>query len=417
MSLLSAVLLALASPLLAPGPDSRADKRPVGLRPLDFEAAKSMARVEKRPVLVVFCDGADGCKKLAEDVLKEAKLRAWLDEKLVAIQLDRSAQPDVAAKYRVRAAPTYLFLDAKGTEIDRLVGARDSKTLRTEGEDILKGGDPLERLQKRRKGRESDPDMRLRYADILCDRGELDAALAEYVAVNAAGGAAGAAAFDEMLRLARIYPKAAEAIGGMAAAVEPRILSAEATDEEFERWYGLCRQLRFETRMLAVHDALARTAADPEGDAARKERAAALGKRIAPALRDLFYTDRRYADVAALVGDALRELDARKKRHAATAAAGDASAARTSLKLLREDTARDYETLVAVKRLGEATLLADALITFDTTVATYDALIAGAERAGANGEARMLALRGRSDARIDVKQRLGIGPTIPPEKK
>ncbi|MCY2960525.1 MAG: thioredoxin family protein [Planctomycetota bacterium] len=421
MSFLSSVLLALgALPAVFPAPvggDARTDKRPVGLRPLDFPAALSTARVEKRCVLALFCDGEASCRTLSEDMLKEVKLRAWLDEKVVAIQVDKGAQLELSAKYRIRSTPTYLFVDAKGTELDRIVGARDSKALRAEGEEILKGGDPLERLQKRRKGRESDPEMRLRYADILCDRGELDAALVEYLAVHAQGGPMAGPAFEELLRLGRIYPKASEAIAGIAAAMEPRIQSADASDAEFERWFGLCRQLKLELRMLALHDALARFDGQAEVDAAHKERAAALRKRIAPALRDLFYTDQRYADLGGLIEDALADFGARKARHAELATAGDASATKTSLRLLREDTARDYETLAAVKRLGEATLLADALISFDTTVATYDALIEGAQRANAGSEAKMLASRGRSDARIDPKLRIAIGPTIPHQAK
>lgn len=421
MSFLSSVLLVLAAsipcPELARAGPVRADTKPVGLRPIDFPAAEAAARSEKRPILVLFCDGASQCASISEGILKEVKLRQWFDEKVVAILLDKGAATELAEKYRIRSTPTYLFLDVKGIELDRLVGARDSKALRTEGEEILKGGDPLERLQKRRKGRESDPEMRLRYADILCDRGDMDAALAEYLAVNAAGGPMGTAAFEELLRMARIYPKAADAIAGMAASLEPRIQSAEASDADFERWFGLCRQLKLETRMLMVHDALAQFDETPEVDTTRQGRAAVLMKRIAPALRDLFYTDRRYADLAGLIQDTLGDFEARKARHAATATAGDAAATKTSLNLLRSDTARDYEALVAVKRLGEATLLADALIDFDPTIPTYNELVECAERAEAKAEAKMLALRGRADARIDAKKRLGIGPTVPQQAK
>jgi thioredoxin-related protein len=448
MNILSAVLLALAAPFLVSPADKLADQRPVGLRSIDFDAAKSAARIERRPILMLFCDGETECQRIAEDMLEEIKLRTWLDDKVVAIQVDKHAQPDLAARYRIRVTPTYLFSDAKGTELDRLVGLRDSKTLRQEGEEILKGGDAFERLQKKRKGRESDPEMRLRYADFLCDRGELDGALAEYLAVHAQGGPMSAAAFEELTRMARIYPKAADAIAGIASTLEPRIRSGLATDEEFASWFDLSRRMKSELRMLALYDAMAPldplaageepsgddpsgeepsggepSGANPSGDApsaapppeaARNAaRIAELRQRIAPALRDLFYTDQRYADYAALVRDALADLEVRKEKHAEIAIAGDASATKTSLNLLREDTARDYEALIAVKRLGEGTLLADALITYDPTVATYDSLVESAVRANLPAEARLLALRGRSDVRIDPKSRSRIAPSIP----
>lgn len=417
MNSLSAVLLALATPFLALSTEARSDKRPVGLRSLDFDAAKSAARVEKRPVMVLFCAGEDECRRVAEDMLKEIKLRTWFDEKVVAIQVDALAQVDLARHYRIRTTPVFLFTDAKGTEIDRLVGARDSKTLRKDGEEILQGGDPLERLQKRRKGRETDPEMRLRYADILYDRGELDRALAEYMAVYTQGGPMAEPAFDELMQMQRLYPKAADAIAGIAGQLEPRLRSGKATDDEFERWFSLCRKLKSELRMLGMYDALAPIEGDelldPPLDPVVTARKAELRKRIAPALRDIFYTDQRYSDYAALVTDSLADFEARKTKHAAVLAAGDASATKTSLNRLRDDTARDYEALIGVRRLGEATLLADRLIGFDTTVATYDMLIEYALRAGLPGEARLLAARGRADARIDSKQRIRIGPTIP----
>ncbi len=419
MNSLSAVLLALASLLLAPAAASHADKRPVGLRGIDFDAAKSAARVERKPMMLLFCDGEAECARIAADMLKEVKLRSWFDDTVVAIQVDTAAQPDLARRYRIRISPTYLFADAKGTEIDRLVGLRESKELRQQGDEILKGGDAFERLQKRRKGHEDDPEMRLRHADFLCDRGELDAALAEYLAVLVQGGPLSDAAFDELMRLQQIYPKAADAIAKLAGAMEPPIRSGAATDEQFRSWFALCQKLKAEQRMLRVYDDLAPQAAfDEEGnpipvDAQQEARKAELRKRIAPALRDLFYTDRRYSDYASTVADALESLKDRKRQYEEVAATGDAGATKHRLNVLREDSARDYEALIAVRRFGEGTLLADALIGFDTTVETYNALVEGALRAELPQEARLLALRGRSDTRIDPRLRGGIAPSIP----
>ncbi len=407
MGSLSAVLLALSFTIGA----SPAENRPVGLRPLDFEAAQATARIERRPVMLLLCTGEEECKRVAEDMLKEIKLRQWLDEKVVAIQVDRNANAAIADRYRVRKTPTYLFVDAKGTELDRIVGVKDSKTLRAEGDEILKGGDPMERLQKKRKGREADPEMRLRYADILCDRGDLDTALDEYLAVHQQGGPMGAEAFEELLRLARIYPKAADTIGGLAAALEPRIVTAEASDDEFARWLDLCSKLKLDTRRLSVHDALAQF----EGE--RKEQAESLRKRIAPTLRDLFYTDRRYQDLSELVADARVDFETRKVAHTKTAALGNDAETKRSLRLVREDTARDYEALLAVKRLSEATLLADALIGFDTSIATYEALVEVALRAENRAEAKIIAQRGRTDVRLDPKARMRIAPMFPLEAK
>jgi hypothetical protein len=405
MAFLSPVLLAAA---LAIGTGPQKPGQPVGLRPLDFEAAQQAARIEHKPILMLFCADSKECQKLSSTTLTERHLRTWMDEKVVAIQVDPRQEVELARRYRVRTTPTFLFADAKGTELDRIMGVRDSKGLRTEGDEILKGGDPLERLQKRRKGREADPDLRLRYADILSDRALLEQALTEYLAVHALGGTAGQAAFDEIVRLGRIYPKAMDAIGGLASTLEPRVQRAEASDEEFERWLGLCKAATLDARLVWAYDALAQV----EGP--QVERAGVLRARLAAILRDVFYTDKRYADLAPLVTDVRAKLEARQSARAAelAAAPGDANLARRSLQTLREDTSRDYEVLVALKRLGEATLLADALIGFDPTVATYDTLIEHALRADSLSEAKALAVRGRADPRIDAKARLKIGPTV-----
>jgi len=410
MACLSPVLLAAA---LAFGAETQKPGQPVGVRPLAYEAAQTAARIERRPILIVFCGTSKEGQKLATTTLTERHLRQWMDEKVVAIQLDPVLEAEMVQRHRVRTMPTFLFVDAKGTELDRIIGARDSKGLRAEGDEIIKGGDPLERLQKRRKGREADPELRLRYADILADRALLEDALSEYLAVHALGGTEGQAAFDEIVRMGRIYPKAMDAIGGLASTLEQRVQKAEATDEEFERWLGLCKAATLDARLVWTYDALVHV----EGPQA--ERAGPWRARLVTLLRDVFYTDKRYADLASVVTDTRVAFESRQAARAAelAAAPGAENVARRTLQTLREDTARDYEVLVALKRLGEATLLADALIGFDPTAATYDALIEHALRADSFGEAKALALRGRGDARIDAKARIKIGPRIPHQAK
>ena len=55
-------------------------------------------------------------------------------------------------------------------------------------------------------------------------------------------------------------------------------------------------------------------------DGERKERAGILRQRIAPSLRDLFYTDRRYQDLSNLVVDPQSDFRVRQEAHAKTAA-------------------------------------------------------------------------------------------------
>ncbi len=393
---------------LAVVPALQPQKGPVGLRELGFERARATAAIEKRPLLVLFCGADPACAKLAETTLRERKLRAWIDEKVVAIRLDPAAEPDLVNRYHVRTTPTFLFVDARGVEIDRILGFRDSAAVRAEGDEILAGGDALARLRARCAARPDDLDLKLRLADALASRGEMNEAVTGYLACYDAGGTHREAAFAALRWLGRAHPQPLDALVTLAARLEPAILAGTAGEPAVEEWLRLCGACGGETRVLGVYDALAAPEEPVDG-------APALRRRLAPRLRDLFYVDRRYADLAPLLGDPQAALAERKRKHDASREREplDTAAHKRALRDLRESTARDYETLIGLRRYGEAALLADKLIQADTSIATYDSLVEHALRAEAPAEAKAVALRGRADPRLDPKARSGIGPQFP----
>jgi hypothetical protein len=273
-----------------------------------------------------------------------------MDEKVVAIQLDPAQETDL-----VRALPRAHDADVPVRRRQghgarphhgraRLEGAADR------GDEILKGGDQLERLQKRRKGREADPDLRLRYADILADRAQLEDALSEYLAVHALGGAAGRPRSRRSCGWAHLPQGDGR---DRRAGLDARAARAEGRGDRrgVRALAGPVQGGHARRATRVAYDAMAHV----EGPQA--ERAGVLRARLARSCATSS-TPTSATPTSRQVTDVRAAFQAGKAARAAEVAAapGQENVARRSLQTLREDTSRDYEVLVGLRRLGEATL-------------------------------------------------------------
>ena len=91
----------------------------------DFQAAQALAHREKRPMLVEFgAAWCPPCQYMARKVLPDPRVREALRE-FVTVKVDVDSNAELAATFRADSLPTFVFLDAAGREVHRVVGGLD----------------------------------------------------------------------------------------------------------------------------------------------------------------------------------------------------------------------------------------------------------------------------------------------------
>lgn len=89
-----------------------------------FEEAMDRAREKNRPVMIDFyTDWCSWCKTLDNTTYLDAAV-ARKAEQFVSLKIDADDQRPLAARYKVGAFPTILFINPEGIEIHRVVGFR-----------------------------------------------------------------------------------------------------------------------------------------------------------------------------------------------------------------------------------------------------------------------------------------------------
>jgi thiol:disulfide interchange protein len=89
-----------------------------------FDEAMDEARDKNRPVMIDFyTDWCSWCKTLDTTTYVDAIVMKRAED-FVSLKIDADAQRPLAARYRVGAFPTILFINPEGIEIHRVVGFR-----------------------------------------------------------------------------------------------------------------------------------------------------------------------------------------------------------------------------------------------------------------------------------------------------
>lgn len=103
----------------------------VNFEPGTFQEALNKAKANKKGPKVVFLDcyttWCGPCKQMANNVFPTKEAGDYFNKKFVNIKIDmeKGEGIELAKKYSVAAYPTFLILDAEGTEIGRVVGGGD----------------------------------------------------------------------------------------------------------------------------------------------------------------------------------------------------------------------------------------------------------------------------------------------------
>jgi thioredoxin-related protein len=387
------------------------EKPPEPFRALDFDAAVKAARVEDKHILVVFGSTASAdAKKLDTTTWTDVKVRSWLTATWVAIKLDVELDAELATRFRIHIVPTILILNRQGIEIDRITGYVDGRTFRAEADAILAGGDPVERVKKRMKGREDDPHLRIDLAGALIDRGLMEDAVKEYMwcwdhgLENDPSFAEARRAFllGQIQRLGRLYPKANDLLAERAAKLSERVVDCAADDEQVADFLALERVQERDDAVLAAFDAIQSQSAE----------CLHTKLRLAPIAIEGLIDARRYKEAVALMGDVtahvseILELAKRDLQHFEKERWG--LAADTRLRKQRVDLARVYEALLGAERYDDADSLSKRILFVDSKGAMYTALIRAGLRAEAHGAARSIAVRAYGDPKLTDAEKLEI---------
>lgn len=129
---------------------------------MSFKEACAAAKRDNKVVLIDFyTTWCRPCKKMDRTTWKDKKVIAWMKEKTVALKVDAEADVVLAKQYDIEAYPTIVLSKPDGTEIDRLVGARDAEGFLEEARDALAGKDGVARAKEKLQGSESDPMKRM----------------------------------------------------------------------------------------------------------------------------------------------------------------------------------------------------------------------------------------------------------------
>lgn len=105
-----------------------------------YEEALKKAREEKKDLFVDFyAVWCEPCKMMVKEVFTEPGLSAYFNEHFVCVQLDVEADANkkVAARFKVEALPTLVFISRNDKELRRAMGMQDADALLREAKIAL----------------------------------------------------------------------------------------------------------------------------------------------------------------------------------------------------------------------------------------------------------------------------------------
>jgi thiol-disulfide isomerase/thioredoxin len=392
---------------------------------LSVEPALVAAKRDNKIVMIDFFTTWCGpCKKLDATTWKDPEVLKWLGEKTVALRIDAEKEKELAAKHRIKAYPTMLFLKPDGSEMDRIVGYKGPKEFLSQANDALAGKNALTRAKEKLVGYEENPMARGNYADVLADAGRYEEALQEYLwcfdngkKSLGYGGVRLSFLLGDIARLGKDYPPAIKALEERRDAAETRLGVGSDSPDDAAEAVAINRELDASKRNLELYDRL--RGSKPLAQNLR----AIFGRAILEPLVDA----QRYEEIVDLfdnpegyVTGHIKLLKTMPKLNGGEDEAikkAQEEAGRYMMEKTVHDCARMYEALLGADRRTVAAKVADHLIEFCPTGYTYSTLVLSATRARANDVARTIGERGLNALPEAEKAKLQVAmATIPTPK-
>jgi thiol:disulfide interchange protein len=121
----------------------------------DFKSASAKARRLQKSVFVYFyTDWCVPCRQIPKIVFTDKRIRAVIDSQYVSMKLnaEKGAGRVLAKRFGVGGFPTFLFADADGHEIGRIVGTRSNDDYLVAIKSRGRTDPVFDRLEKKRTG-------------------------------------------------------------------------------------------------------------------------------------------------------------------------------------------------------------------------------------------------------------------------
>ncbi len=353
---------------------------------LSFGDALKQAEKEKKLVFVDFYATWCGpCKVLDKTTLADASVVSWLRENTVALKIDAEREPALAARYRISAFPTLVFMKPDGAEVGRLQGVVQTDHFLSEAKGIRAGKNRVERARDRLESNgPDDPHERMQFARELAGSGKFDEALEHYLwcwdkgnsKSRSFAGVRVSFLLQEIAELGRQHSPAMQALRERRDRAREEVLALEKPNwlsrmltrpnTPAADFVSLNAYLAEDDKSLDLYDELKENGTN----------AYAL-RQIRPHVYDLLREAKRYHEIAEhkdILGDARRRIEMDEQSTRFMPEQQREQMIQWLRGRLLNDIADDYEVLIGSGMHSDADKLAKLLIDFYDNAQTYNAL-------------------------------------------
>lgn len=114
----------------APVKSSVSGSKDAGILWKGYSEGMALAKSRNKHVFLYFhADWCTYCKKMEATTFMDKKIRTYLNENFISIQVDTEKDTDISNQWKVRGLPTIWFLRPDGTKLDSLPGYVDEAYL------------------------------------------------------------------------------------------------------------------------------------------------------------------------------------------------------------------------------------------------------------------------------------------------
>lgn len=135
-----------------------------------FEEAKAKALKENKMIFMdAYAEWCGPCKRMAATVFTDDKVGQFFNDNFINLKMDmeKGEGPKLSDKFDVSAYPTLIFINEKGEQVHKAVGALDAEQFKMTGKQALGKIDNSKGFEKTYNEGSRDPDLVLNYIRAL----------------------------------------------------------------------------------------------------------------------------------------------------------------------------------------------------------------------------------------------------------